>query len=256
MRLAKILLPVLTVLFFLTACNKNIDFPPGSNSDSTDTSKTSLGLPKTYTEEISSSAYGNSKTTYNLSYDASGRLVLLAQANDPTTKMVYKYDATMYTLDIYGGGEQSLHEEFYLNSSSLVDSTFQWNVTEDTTTEKYAYNAQKQMTSVKEFTFTTATGSQLDDTHTYAYDNLGNQTSDTDDNSTQSFTWYNNYDYQFTIGGAYFPQPLHLIKGLTVTSGGDTQTAAYVYVFDDQGRISSEQDAYSNGDQVVKTYTY
>ena len=63
----------------------------------------------------------------------------LRQQHWPGVKQVYKYNVDgSFSLDLYDDGTNlSIHENFFLNSSKLVDSTFQYDDTQDTTTEKY-----------------------------------------------------------------------------------------------------------------------
>src|ERR1700688_1238386 len=123
---------VLTVGFFLCSCKKD-----NSASNSNGSSQ-----PKTYTEDVRSSIIGNSLTTYDLTYDANGRLTALAAIpSPPSINFVYAYPATnTVTMDLYEGGILNIHEIMWLNSSSYLDTTFQYDNTGDTTTEKYIYN--------------------------------------------------------------------------------------------------------------------
>src|SRR4030095_13457376 len=57
---------------------------------------------KTYTEDVRSSIWGTSVTTYNLSYDGNDRLVSVIQANNPGNKFLYAYpSSTKYTFDLF-----------------------------------------------------------------------------------------------------------------------------------------------------------
>ena len=124
--------------------------------------------------------------------------------------------------DIYTSNALSIHEVFSLNSNSFVDSTFQYNDTNDSTTEEYIYNSSNQLITLKEYDYSLLTGSVLSNTTNYKYDSKGNQISATDDYSVTL------YDYTSTantlvIGAPYFPVNKNLVKTTTYSFGGTRQ---------------------------------
>jgi YD repeat-containing protein len=256
MKLNLNLLPLLTALFLLLSCQKELgqEGTAGINNSH---------RVKTYTEAITSSSLGNSITTYNLSYDNSGRVTSIVSASSPGDKFVYAFpSATKFTMDLYNGGVLSIHEDFFLNSDFFVDSTFQYNNTKDSTTEKYIYNASKQLTLRKEYDYSKLTGAVLSNTTTYTYDAGGNllKTQDTDGES-HSFEYYANLRYAMPV----VPGPItsasaqkkNLAKKHTASSNGfSIGSAEYTYTFDSKDRMSTEKAVLSDGSVVVKTYTY
>jgi len=246
MKNTKPLLAALACILTFSACKKNDSVSPNA-----------ANLPKTYTEDITSSGIGNSKTTYNLSYDGNGRLTSLVSASAPGNKFVYKYNTnSTYTMDLFISNFLSIHENFFINSNSLVDSTFQYDDTQDTTTEKYFYNGSGQLVQLNEYDYTKADGSVLNNVHTYEYDANGNQTKDTDYNGVQTFTYYTDLENTLSVGQTYFPKGKYLIKTLTVDNGGSPITVNYTYTFDSQKRLVTDNEVSSDGDIVIKTYTY
>ena len=138
---------------------------------------------KTYTEDVRSGIWGNSVTTYNLSYDGNNRLTGMTDASNSGNKFVYAYpSSSKYTLDLFVDNIFELHADYLLNSKSLIDSTFQYNNTGDTMTEKYIYNPAGQLTKLYEYDYYN-TSSDLWNTTTYIYDGAGNlvKSQDTDD---------------------------------------------------------------------------
>ncbi|MGZ8525926.1 MAG: hypothetical protein ACXWV1_15950, partial [Chitinophagaceae bacterium] len=128
----KSILPFLAILSIIlfSSCQKDVGGGPLTVSDKV----------KTYTEDVTSASMGNSKTTFNLSYDASNRITSLISASNPGDKFVFTYNsASGYSMEIFGSNIPVIHEDFFLNSNSLPDSTFQYNNTGDTSTEKYLY---------------------------------------------------------------------------------------------------------------------
>src|SRR5450631_388573 len=114
----KALLLVAGVLFFYSCKKDNQQTNSGSS------------LPKTLREDVRSGG-SIQIATYNLSYDANGRLTTLASIPEPAvTKFIYQYpSATLYTLDLYNTNVLSIHENLWLNASSFLDSTYQYNDT-------------------------------------------------------------------------------------------------------------------------------
>src|SRR4030095_4653425 len=124
---------ILIGVLFFASCNKDNKAPDSS-------------LPKTYTEDVRSSGY-NSVTVYNLTYDGDNRLVSMASTPEPSIgKFIYQYaNDNSFTMDLYNSNVLDIHEKFWVNSLSLVDSTFQYNNTNDSSTAKYIYNYGNQL---------------------------------------------------------------------------------------------------------------
>ena len=159
-------------------------------------------------------------------------------------------------MDLYNSNVLSVHELFFINNLSFVDSTFQYDNTHDSTTEKYFYNSGKQLVTLKEYDYSKITGAQLTNTHNYTYDNTGNVILEADNFSTTSYTYYTDLKNTLSLGQTYFPQTVNLAKTSTYTSGSITITTNMTYTFDSSNRLSSEKDVLSTGDVYIKTYTY
>ena len=171
------------------ACKKDNDTP----------STSSASLPKTYTEDIRSTGF-NSLTTYNLTYDGDNRITSMTAIPEPAiVKFVYNYSSNnLLTMDLYNSNALSIHEILWLNSSGTLDSTFQYNDTNDSSTEKYIYNSGKQILQIRNYNYSSG-GSELDHTTDYIYDNLGNAiTESTSNGSSTNYTYYT--DLPNTLG--------------------------------------------------------
>lgn len=241
-----VLSALLLAILSFSSCQKEIRTP-------TDTLNT---LPKTYTEDVTSSVLGNSTTTFNLTYDDNNRILSVIDSKTPGNKQLYQYNTDTYTMDLYVNNQLSIHEIFYINAQSLVDSTLQYNDTNDSTTEKYIYNAAKQLIQLNEYDYKKATGGVLNNTHLYTYDNTGNPVKDSDTSSVTAYTYYPDLLNNLSIGQVYFFQTKNLIKTTTLTTGGTTATLDHTYTFDSKNRQISEKMVASNGDMVIRTYTY
>jgi hypothetical protein len=248
MKVNKPALLILTGLSFLWSCKKDNNSP-----------NPAVSYPKTYTEEVRSSVIGNSVTVYNLSYDANNRLTsLTATPAPPVLSFVYQYPSSnQLTLDMYDHGNLSIHEIFWLNTSSKVDSTFQFNDTGDSTTEKYIYDNNHLLVQQKEYNYYSA-GPVLTNSTTYTFDNLGNPVQSVDaQQNTSTFTYYSDLRYTLSIGQPYIPVPANFVKTQTVNSGGSTVTTTHYYSFDGNNRLLQDSASTTGVDLIqIKSYTY
>lgn len=244
------------IILLSTSCQKEVTNDLVS-SDTTSTTTNSLKI-KTYAETIVSSTPGLSLSdSFSVSYDASDRLLSLVSLKNSGNKFVYTYNANKsYAVDIFIANALSIHETFFLNSLSLVDSTVQVNDTGDTSTEKYTYNSSKQLVSLKEYFF--YNGTPDINITTYTYDGSGNVTKETSNNpaSTTTYDYYLNLPNNISLGQEFLYRNKNLTKTTTYSSGGITSTATHTYTFDSQNRQTSEKVVADNGDIAIKRYTY
>lgn len=245
------LLTATTCLILLCSCKKE------SNSSLNNSNRV-----KSYSEMVST-PYGKDSMTVNLSYDASGRIISAVSASSPGDKFLFTYPSTSkYVMDQFNANVLSIHEDFFFNAQSLLDSTFQYNDTQDSTTEKYAYNSNQQLVKLLEYNYSKLTGAVLSNTTTYSYDANGNLVT-TADSDGQVYT-YEYYPDQVAvmpvITGNLNPNTTkksNLVKKVSLTSYGNVEgSAVFTYTFDSQNRIISEKAVDTNGSVVVKTFTY
>ncbi|MEO6453732.1 MAG: hypothetical protein ABIN97_06675 [Ginsengibacter sp.] len=249
-----LLISFLSLLFF--SCQKEFSATiDPTKVDTTGTTPSSNKI-KTYTEDITAGGL-HVVVTFNVAYDASDRVISLTSASSPGDKFLYTYNSNnTIELDLYNSNVITIHEIFFLNSSSLLDSTFQYNDTQDTSTEKYIYNASKQLIQVNQYDYTTATGSVLDDVLNYTYDAMGNVIKEQSTFTTTTF------DYYDTINNLLlFPylsiKPTHLIKTTKITNSGTMNTINHTYTFDNKNRVISEkQEVAGSSEVVIRSYTY
>jgi len=214
---------------------------------------------KTYVEAVHGTAFDQTDT-FNLGYDADGRLTSMTSTN---LKFSYAYNGTSsFSLDLYENGHLSIHELALIKGGTVVDSTWQYNDSHDTTTEKYVFNGNVLTSKI---TFDYSGGLPFVQTQdNYSYDNNGNLVKDVQGdgtgaiNSVTTYT-YTNKAFQLAITPTYFPaQAKYLPATMTITdgSGNPTATVTYSYVFDSAGRVKQETDAANNGSSVIKSYIY
>ena len=169
------------LLIVLSSCQK----------ESSDVLPVESSRIKTYTEELTDGTQTLS-ATYNVGYDANNRITSLTDAANPGNKIQYGYpSASMSTVDIVNAGITQVHVDYYLNSQSMIDSSFQYNDTDDSTTEKYTYNAAQLPVQMKEYDYSKVNGASLVNTTTFTYDGAGNlvRTQDTE-GFVETYTYY------------------------------------------------------------------
>jgi len=246
MNIIKILSGTFITAIVLSSCQKEVS--PESPS-----SPVSLKI-KTYTEDVTS-AGSHSITTFNLSYDGSDRLISMVSASSPGDKFIYQYSSGNFTLDLYNSNKLSIHEVFFINNNSFVDSTFQYNDTNDSMTEKYIYNSSKQLVTIKQYDYSKTTGSTLSNTESYTYGADGNPVKVTDDYTITTYDYYSSLLNNISPLIPYLPASKNLVKTTTLNDGSTT-VVNHTYTFDTNNRITSEKDVVDNGDIFIKTYTY
>lgn len=115
------------------------------------------------------------------------------------------------------------------------------------------------MTKLYEYDYWDNT-SYLWNTTTYTYDGAGNliKSEDTDD-YVYIFEYYTGklYLQPQLIPVSVPQQKSSLLKKVTLTESGTvTGSATSIYTFDSKDRISTVRNDYSDGDVVIKTFTY
>lgn len=236
-------------LCFLASCKKNSNSGSSANSSKL----------KMYIEE-SHVAGSFALDSFHVSYDNDGRMTGMIS---PAIGIKYGYNGnTSFTTDLFENGSQTIHEIAYLNGNKLVDSTFQYNNTQDTTTEGYAYSGSQLKTKT---TYMYSDGLPYVDTReVFTYDGNGNCVKDVTSDSSgvvqsiETFT-YTNKSFQLLENPTYYPiQAKNLPASLALTDGqGNAMgSATFAYVFDGSGRVTKETQKADNGDYVIKTYVY
>lgn len=217
---------------------------------------------KTYIEDASRTPY-NSIDTFNISYDASDRIISMVSTAG-NGGFYYSYTPTTYTLDIKQGTNLVIREVSYINSNQLVDSTFQYNDTNDSSTSKLVYNAGKQLIQQMYYDYTTAGGAMLTGKETYTYDASGNIITQTDTNASGAVTETKTFTYSsFTAGISLFMlyRPA-MAKNLPLTittkspGGNIISIETRAYTFDSNNRVVTQTDSDNFGNVVVKTFLY
>lgn len=238
---------VISCLILFNSCQKEID---GSGNDT-------VSRIRTYTEDVASGG-DHITETFNVTYDAEGRVSTLESVTTPGNRFVYTYKTNNnFQMEIFAANVVVIHEEYYLNGFSLVDSTFQYNNTGDSLTEKYYYNGSRQLIQYSQYNYHQATGPELYSIVTATYDGEGNIIKQTEDADVTTFDYYSDLVNPLTYLNPYMVQSPKLVKTATMTSGGATVVFTHTYTFDSQNRLTSEKVTEDDNDTIViKSYTY
>ena len=251
-----IYLPVVAALILFASCKKD----SGSNPSSGNTTRI-----KSISTQVTSPTIGNSNETINFNYDAQGRIVSLIDAANPGTKNIYTYASNnQFTVDGYYSNVLQNHFVLFLNSNLQQDSSYQYNNTKDTASDKftYTYNSKNQIiTSTDKEVSSDSAGyhSTYITTTQYTYDTSGNIVSTSDNfGNVTTYTYYPNLKYNAPL----YTSPVkffygNYIKTETSNSFGSIATITYTYTFDSQNRLSTSNAVASDGSgSVLTTYTY
>jgi hypothetical protein len=243
----------------LSSCQKELsDINPVNGGTTPTTPITgSQSLVRTYKEDVVSPISGNSSYTFNLTYDSLNRIKSMVSIANAGDKFVYAYGSGSYTMDLYNVGVLSIHETFFLNSNNLVDSTLQYNDTNDTTAEKYIYDANKHLKQLKRYDVINGS-SVLTETTFYTHDANGNVLTESDGTTTSLTYTYNTAQLNtLNIGQVYFAVNKHLTQTTTANLLGVPVVFTHSYTFDSNNRITSEKAVSAiPGQSQTHTYTY
>lgn len=245
MKIHNITLLSLGMTFLVSACQKD---------KQTETNGNVIKL-KSYTEKVATSDGDTILATYNFSYDDNNRITSMNQVEVLGNKFLFTYPSeSKYSMEIYASGALSIHEDFFLNSNHLVDSTYQYDENEEITTEKYLYNASNQLVTLKEYD-----NSVLDNVTSYTYDGDGNVVKTTDTNhQVETFEYYPDLVFAMPIlNPLQATKALPLVKANKVTSNGSLVGSSVItYTFDSNNRISTITQTLDDGSVFEKTFTY
>jgi hypothetical protein len=248
-------LPLSLIFFivaFLFSCKKS-DAPVDTSSN----------LVKTYIEDATGTPL-NRIDTFNLVYDNQERLISMT-AQSSGTSFSFQYNPGYVVEDIMQGSHLIIREYVYLNSNQKMDSTFQYNDTDDSTAEKYIYNATGKLTAKRSHY---GRGMRISETTYYNYDAADNLVMEIDINVTGDTVARKRYDHNTTLNTNDFESSLlffipktnkNLVSRETNLSAHGTIEYSFInhaYSFDNLNRVVAETLTDSNGNIVVKRYSF
>ena len=128
----------------------------------------------------------------------------------------------------------------------------------DTSSQKYLYDGNQQIITLKEYNYATVTGSVLTETTTYQYDNTSDLLKVTSDTNVVTYSYANNTINNLNMGLNYYKQGKYLPDNVTETSSisSFTETGVHTYTFDSQKRLIMDKLTTNNGLVATKQYYY
>jgi len=252
-----IVIALVVSVLTISSCQKDITGEIIGGTDSTvttgpDTINNSF-LVKTYTEDLTTAAGDHYSGTFNLTYDTDGRIISMLSTASAGDRFVYKYNSdNTYTMDLFNANVLSIHGVFYINSINRVDSSMQYNDTQDTTTGKFIYDVAGFLTQQKEYEISEGVTTLINTTN-YTYDNTKNNIVETDKDSETKYEYYTDLPNNLSLGMVYFQRNANLPKTTTITGEA---TLSHTYTFDSLKRVTSEKVTATTGDVLIRSYTY
>jgi YD repeat-containing protein len=212
---------------------------------------------RTYTKDILAIG-GRTVETYNINYDAEGRLTSLVSVSRPGYRMEYTYhNNDRFTYEEIDGDKVIIHKTYFLNSNSLVDSTYQYNHLNDTISFKYLYDEDKRLVMQKEYMYHYLISYPvLVNTTKYLYDLKGTLTKIQETYAETTFRYDSIHNNTVQLEPSYFPFIDKLPTHTYATRHGRTIQIEHTYLYDDRKRLIQERAAESDGRVTVRTYTY
>jgi len=212
---------------------------------------------KSYTEDFTALGIGHVVETFNISYDAQDRITSVVSATKPGHKLVYQYsNENQFTFDKYEDNKVTLHNTYFINGLSLVDSTYQYNNQRDTSSVKYMYDSEKKLVKQKQYILSYRVPPVLYNTVTFQYDLKGTLTKESDSYYETTYGYDEHINNTVQVEPFYFPFKQQLPTHTFTTRFGTTNTTEHTYTFDSNKRVISEKALSSDGRVTIRTYTY
>lgn len=261
---------ILTITILLTSCQKKAgDFwvTPTSNpspNPNPNPNPTSSKL-RAYVEESTIPGF-TSKDSFLLTYDSNDRLLTAISAIS-ALGFTFNYNFTNgYSMELLTGGGGFIRDRVLLNSNLLVDTSLQYNDTQDTTTFKWIYNANKQLIEERTYYYTYSTGAVLSNRLIHIYDTQGNVIQITEYNGSGTKTSTETYTYTALNGNSFSP-PISKYYPIMNTKLAATKTVVdaftnipisinFTYKFDNQNRLIEEVGTIPGVGAAIKKFYF
>jgi len=213
---------------------------------------------QSYTEDITAVG-GRVAETYTISYDGQGRITTIESTTRPGHRMVYQYSAeNSFTYDKIEDNKVTYHSINFINSQSLLDSTYWYNNMQDTSASKFIYNEDKKLIKEKQYLikFAYLPYPVLYNTIAYQYDLKGTLVKESDSYYETSYGYDKDIKNTAQIEPFYFPFKEELPSHTFTTRLGTSFETKHTYTFDDHNRVISEKQERNDGRITIKSYTY
>lgn len=246
LRMKTIAISLVTLIVVSASCKKD--------SDSSGPSSQKL---KAYTEDITAIG-GRVVETYNINYDGQGRLTSLVSVTKPGYRLEYTYQNNdKFTYEKLEGDQVTFHSTNYLNSHSLVDSTYQFNHLHDTISYKYLYDEENRLVKKNEYIHSYLIPYPvLVNEIKYQYDLKGVLTKIQESFAEITYRYDSLHLNTVQLEPSYFPFQEKLPTHTYTTRHGRTVEIEHTYQYDEHNRLVQERAAGNDGKITLKTYTY
>jgi hypothetical protein len=211
---------------------------------------------KTYTEDITAVG-GHVVETYTVNYDGQDRVTSVESTTKPGHRMVYQYSAeNSFTYDKIEDNKVIAHNLYFVNSLSLIDSTWQYNNMRDTESVKFVYDVDKKLIKKKQYLISYLLPPLLYNTINFQYDLKGTLSKETDSYYETSYGYDKALQNTVQLEPFYFPFNEELPSHTFTTRFGTTIQTEHTYTFDDKKRLINEKAVASDGRITIRSYTY
>jgi len=218
-----------------------------------------------YTEEITAVGSGRVVESYEVNYDAQDRITSVQSTNKHGSCTVYQYSAeNSFTCDKYADTVHLFHSVYFINSQSLIDSTWGHEYKEapykpDTTSAKFFYNGDKKLVKQKQFLNSYLVPPVLNRTVNYQYDLNGTLVKETADDYESSYAYEKDNKNTVQLEPFYFPFNDQLPSNKYIVSKGTTMQTVHGYAFDEYKRVKTDTATSNDGRFTIisiRNYTY
>jgi hypothetical protein len=213
---------------------------------------------KSYTEDITQIG-GRHVETFTVNYDDQGRITTVQSTNRPGHRMVYQYSAeNSFTFDKIEDNKVTYHSINFVNSQSLIDSTWWYNNMNDTSASKFIYDADKKLVKQKQYLikFEYLPYPVLYNSIIYQYDLKGTLVKESDSYYETSYAYDKELKNTVQLEPFYFPFKEQLPSHTYSTRLGTTYETKHTYTFDDHKRVVSEKQERNDGKVIIMSYMY
>jgi hypothetical protein len=212
---------------------------------------------KSYTEDITAMGIGHVVQTYTINYDDRGRITTIESTKKNGPRMVYQYSAeNSFTYDKFDDNKLVYHSINFINSQSLIDSTWWCNIQNDTSSSKFIYNEDKKLIKQKQYIIKYILPPVLYNTVSYQYDLKGTLVKESDQGYYETSYAYDKEVKNTVQLQPYSPVKEQLPSHSYTTRLGTTTEIKHTYTFDGNNRVISERAEQNDGRITIMTYTY
>jgi len=247
MNCPKLFVTVAVVTLLVSACSKDEGSPAAIHTDF---------LPVAVVETYAAPGVAAWQDSSRYSYDAGNRLAKVVSLTAPGSKLMYRYDGPgRYGHDDFSKGSWSESENYWINESQRVDSSFHYNAANDSVTGKYLYNAANQRIEKYEYQMVAGVRKTVDRI-SYSYNRFGDVQTEEGSGGSISYTYVKDRLNSLSLGLVYQPSSIYLVHSSTIVKGDGALTFTHHYRLDGNEHVMADTTTGTDGSTDIKTYYY